>query len=175
MPESTLNSYQFKTPNASVGSNAANQQRASALDPTGGRSGAYGVRSPQTPSQGRATAQAPQAPRAPQSPMQAAAPAIQPGQPGAPQNPILPDFSGITSQQRQAFMMSLYNSALPQQPPTGVGAGAFGQDAQRAGGMATLAQNAPYGIPVNPYSGSDITRLSNNPFDATSAARNLFR
>jgi len=175
MPESTLNSYQFKTPNTSMGSNAANQQRASALDPTGWRSGAYGVRSPQTPNQGRGPVQSPQAPRPPQTPSPGPQPATPLIQPAAPQNPMLPDFSGITPQQRQAFMMSLYNSALPQQPPAGVSAGAFGQDVQRAGGAAVLTQNTPYGISVNPYSGSDITRLSNNPFGATTAARNLFR
>jgi len=137
MPESTLNSYQFKTPNASVGSNAANQQRAAALDPTGGRSGAFGVRSPQTPNQGRGPVRSPQAPRAPQTPT----PGPQPGAenpilasyqralaanqaartPAAPQNPALPDFSGMTPQQLQQMqaLMGGGQAALPPVQPPG--------------------------------------------------------
>jgi len=164
MPESTLNSYQFKTPNASMGSNAANQQRASALDPTGGRSGAYGVGSSQTPNQGRGPVQSPQAPRAPQTPT----PGPQPGAenpilasyqralaanqaartPAAPQNPALPDFSGMTSQQLQQMqaIMGGGQAALPpapvpvatQQRPTTLG-GLIVQQRQSAQPPATPA------------------------------------
>jgi hypothetical protein len=60
-------------------------------------------------------------------------------------------------------------------PPMGMNAATWNTDINRAGGLSALQQQTPFGSPVNPYSGNDVTRLSTNPFDTTSAARDLFR
>lgn len=163
MPQNTLNQYSFQAPPASRGTSSApasfgtvgrsmygvsaNQQAANALSPT------FGPRDTQTPN-------------APQTPQSSPAPAST--------QPALPDWM---NPQTMAMFQSLFQGGGQSALPGGVNRAAYTQDINRAGGLSALQrqQQSFPGMPVNPYAGTDVTRLANDPFSGTSAARDLFR
>lgn len=176
MPQNTLNQYSFQAPPASRGTSSApasfgtvgrsmygvsaNQQAANALSPT------FGPRDTQPFANAYTAARNPQTPNAPQTPQSSPAPAST--------QPALPDWM---NPQTMAIFQSLFQGGGQSALPGGVNRAAYTQDINRAGGLSALQrqQQSFPGMPVNPYAGTDVTRLANDPFSGTSAARDLFR
>lgn len=156
--------FSYSTTNASSGYNPQNQQIANSLAPV------YGPRDT-TSSQDNQNA-------SDQSQQQTTQPA-------------LPDWLNpqAFSQLQSLFQSNFRNnySALP----GGVSSYNQDQERNRIGGLSSVNPQQPYGQPSfgtsygtqygslaqqsNPYQGTDYTRLSNDPFQVTSAARAIFR
>lgn len=142
---------------ASVGYNADNQQIANSLAPV------FGPRD--TVAAAKAAANPNQTPSQSPSPSTTGNPPM-----GQTTNPSLPDWMNPQAIAQFQSLMQGYASALP----SGMDSAAYNRDLSRAGGLSSL-QNQQQTYSPNPYQGSDTTRLANDPFAVTSAARNMFR
>ncbi len=89
----------------------------------------------------------------------------------------LPGLNGLNQDQLQNLYRGLFGLSAPGTAPTGVNQASWTSDINQVGGLKALQQNTPFGSPITPYAGggTDVTRLANNPFATTSAARDLFR
>lgn len=141
---------------ASVSYNADNQQIASSMAPVFGPRDTVAAAAAANPNQTPSPSPSPSTTGNP--------PAVQSA------NPSLPDWMDPQTIAQFQSMMQGYTSALP----SGVSSAAYNQDLSRAGGLSSL-KNQQQTYNPNPYQGSDTTRLANDPFAVTSAARNMFR
>lgn len=145
---------------SSEGYNSGNQQTANYMTPVFGP---------------RDTMAAAAAAKAAANPNQTPSPSPSPSTTGNPPavqsaNPSLPDWMDPQTIAQFQSMMQGYTSALP----SGVDSASYDRDLSRAGGLSSL-QNQQQTYSPSPYQGSDTTRLANDPFAVTSAARNMFR
>lgn len=89
----------------------------------------------------------------------------------------MPGLNGLSQEQLQNLYRGLFGLSAPGTAPAGINQASWTSDINRAGGLKALQQNTPFGSPITPYAGGgmDVTRLVNDPFATTSAARDLFR